>query len=258
MVRKPNEWPERGELIVGTVLRVNPFSAFISLDEYGGKEGMIHISEVARKWIKDIKEFLKEGEKIVAVVMNVDEEKKHVTLSLKRVDKYDAEERMKEFKREQKAEKMLSMIAKERKISLDEAYKEVGFKLQEGFGEMFKGFQSSLTDQGYNILLRKGIPEDLARIIKEIAEKQMELKEIVIRGLLELRSPAPNGIEIIKKALLEAEKNNMEVKYISAPNYQLYLKTKDAKAGERKMKEISENIIKILESSGGEGSFKIG
>ena len=75
---KKGEWPERREVVIGTVTRVNPYSVFISLEEYGNKEGMVHISEVAGKWVRDIRDFVKVGKKVVALVMNVDLEKQHI------------------------------------------------------------------------------------------------------------------------------------------------------------------------------------
>ena len=257
MPKKQNEWPERNELVIGTVIRVNPFSAYVSLEEYGNKEGMIHISEIARKWIKDVREIVKEGQRIVVLVLDIDKEKRHITLSLKRVDKRTAEEKLKEYKREQKAEKMLAQLAKEMGISLEKAYEEIGFKLQEEFGELFKAFQISQTPQGYDLLIRKGIPEKLARAIREIAEKQMEIKEAFVKTSVELRCLKPNGINIIKKILEDAkQKNNLEIKYISAPKYYLYIKTKDAKSGERKIKEVAEEIVNNITKLGGEGSVR--
>jgi translation initiation factor 2 subunit 1 len=257
MPKKQSEWPEKGELVLGTVIRVNPYSASISLEEYKNKEGMIHISEAARKWIKDIREIVKEGQKIVVLVLNVEKEKNHITLSLKRVNKRSAEEKLREYKREQKAEKMLAQVAKETGLSLEKTYEEIGFKLQEEFGELFKAFQMSQTPQGYDLLIKKGIPDKWAKVIKQIAEKQMEIKESFIKAELELRSLKPNGVETIKKVLEDAKnKNNLEIKYISAPKYYIYLKTKDAKAGERKLKEIAEEIVKSINSMGGEGLAK--
>jgi translation initiation factor 2 subunit 1 len=254
---KKAEWPERGELVIGTVVRVNPFSAFISLEEYDKKEGMVHISEVAGKWVRDIRDFVKVGEKVVVLVMSVDKEKGHIGLSIKRVRKYDAESKMKEFKREMKAEKMLSEVAKKLKMKPEEA-NEVGLKLKEIFEEMFKAFQMSLTPQGYDLLRRKGISEEWTKTIKSVAEEHMEAKEVILKGVLELKCLKPDGVNIIKKALVDAKKDyDINIKYISTPRYSMILKTKDAKGGEKKLKEVSESIIKSIENSGGEGSFKV-
>jgi len=48
------EYPEEGEFVVGTVKNVQNFGAFVSLDEYTGKEGFIHIAEIATGWVKRI------------------------------------------------------------------------------------------------------------------------------------------------------------------------------------------------------------
>jgi len=44
-------WPEEDELVVCSVKKVTDFGAFVELDEYGQKEGLIHISEVASGWV---------------------------------------------------------------------------------------------------------------------------------------------------------------------------------------------------------------
>jgi translation initiation factor 2 subunit 1 len=254
---KEDKWPQRGELVIGTVVRVNPYSAFISLEEYPNKEGMIHISEVAGKWVRDIREFVKTGKKIVALVMNVDREKSHITLSIKRVKRYDAEEKMKEYKRGIKAKKMLEVVTKDLKLSQNEA-QDMDTKLQEIFGELFKAFQMSLTSEGYDLLRRKGISEEWAKEIKSVAEEQMEVKETEIKGVIELKCFKPDGIELIKKILKEAkEKHNIYIKYISAPKYSLMIRTKEAKLGERKLKEAAEEIIKNGKNVGCEGNFKV-
>ena len=55
MVRKENEWPERGEKVVGTIIKVNPFSVLVKLEEYEGKEGMVQISEIEENGLITIK-----------------------------------------------------------------------------------------------------------------------------------------------------------------------------------------------------------
>ena len=46
------EYPEEGELVVGTVTSIRNFGAFVTLDEYNGREAFIHLSEVATGWVK--------------------------------------------------------------------------------------------------------------------------------------------------------------------------------------------------------------
>ncbi|MEM5814273.1 MAG: translation initiation factor IF-2 subunit alpha [Candidatus Aenigmatarchaeota archaeon] len=256
MVRKLSKFPAVGELVTGKVVRLNPFSALVKLEEYPGVEGMVHISEVARKWIKDIREFVKEGDAVVVKVLRVEEERGHVELSMKRVSKNEADAKLKEIKREQKAEKMLETAAKELGLSLDKAYSEVGFRLQEEFGEMWKGFQTSMTPDGREMLAKRGIPEKWIKAIAAVAEKTIELKETAIKGTLELKSPSGDGLEQIKSALDAVAKKGIEVHYISAPKYMLSFWTKDAKKGEKMIKEAAEEAIRKIAATGGEGRFE--
>jgi len=252
---KEEKWPERGEMVIGTVVRVNPYSAFIALEEYENKEGMIHISEVAGKWVRDIRKFVKVGDKIVVKVMDVDREKRHIALSLKRVSKYDSEEKMREYKKKLKSEKMLKSLRGKLKLSEDDVNKKA-LEIEDKFGNVFDAFQISLTPQGYDILISKGMSKELTDAIKSIAEEQLEVKEAVIKKIIELKSYKPDGISSIKKILSDAKKEfELEIKYISAPKYSLSIKTKNAKAGERKIEEASDYIIKRIEEAGGEGKI---
>jgi translation initiation factor 2 subunit 1 len=47
------DYPEVGDLVVCTVKNIKDFGVIVTLDEYEGKEGFIHISEISSGWIKD-------------------------------------------------------------------------------------------------------------------------------------------------------------------------------------------------------------
>ena len=74
---------EAGQKIEGTVSRITDFGAFVDL---GGVDGLIHISEMSWGRITNPRDVLKEGDKVTAVVLDVDKEKGKISLSLKDVD----------------------------------------------------------------------------------------------------------------------------------------------------------------------------
>ncbi len=78
------EYPEEGELVVGTITKVQGFGAFVTLDEYPNKEGFIHISEIATGWVKRIRNLVSEKQKVVCKVVHVDAAKKHISIFLLR------------------------------------------------------------------------------------------------------------------------------------------------------------------------------
>lgn len=70
---------EVGNIVEGTVVNITNFGAFIDLN---GKTGLVHISEVADTYVKDIREFIKEGDKVQVKVLGIDDNGK-ISLSIK-------------------------------------------------------------------------------------------------------------------------------------------------------------------------------
>jgi len=106
-------WPAAGELVVCTVKDIKDFAAFVSLDEYPGREGLIPISEIATGWIKYIRDHIREGQKVVCKVLHVDRSRGHIDLSLKDVNDHQRREKIREWKNESKAQKWLGFAAEQ-------------------------------------------------------------------------------------------------------------------------------------------------
>ena len=72
---------EIGAILEGKVTGITKFGAFVELE--GGKTGMIHISEVAPNYVKDIREHLSVGQEVKVKVIGINEAGK-VSLSIKK------------------------------------------------------------------------------------------------------------------------------------------------------------------------------
>lgn len=72
---------EVGKILEGKITGITNFGAFVQME--GGKTGLVHISEVALTFVKDIKEHLKEGDVVKVKVLSVDDNGK-VSLSIKK------------------------------------------------------------------------------------------------------------------------------------------------------------------------------
>lgn len=241
MVKKRG-FPMLGEIVICRITKINPNSAFASLDEYG-IEGMIHISEISRGWVRDIRQFVKPNQSVIAKVVRLDERAGELSLSLKRVDEKQQNEKMKEYNLNKKAEKMLEICAKKMGISLDKTYNEVGYALQENFGTLYEGFKTALKNP--KLLEKRGIPEKWVTVLKEIAEKGIEQKEFEFRSRLIVKSFKPDGIVHIRALMQQAGKLGLEVKYIAAPEYLVKFRTLDAKKGEREFEEKLSKVVEI-------------
>lgn len=73
---------EVGSVVEGVVTGITNFGAFVELP--GGKVGLIHISEVADVYVRDVKDFIKEQDKVKVKVLTVDERGK-IGLSIKQL-----------------------------------------------------------------------------------------------------------------------------------------------------------------------------
>jgi small subunit ribosomal protein S1 len=72
----------KGDVLHGVVTSIAPFGAFVDL---GGADGLIHLSELAWHRIDHPSEVLHVGQQVDVYVMNVDEERKRIGLSLRRL-----------------------------------------------------------------------------------------------------------------------------------------------------------------------------
>lgn len=81
---------EIGAIVDGKITGLTGFGAFVSLPD--GKSGMVHISEVSNTYVKDIKDFLKEGQDVKVKVVGVSPEGK-ISLSIRKAQEPSEEEK---------------------------------------------------------------------------------------------------------------------------------------------------------------------
>lgn len=72
---------EVGAIVEGKVTGFTAFGAFVDLE--GGKKGMVHISEVATEYVKEIKDHLKIGQTVKVKIISIAEDGK-ISLSIKK------------------------------------------------------------------------------------------------------------------------------------------------------------------------------
>lgn len=233
------EWPEKGDYVLVTYKYVNPGSVIATLDEYPGKKGMIHISELSTRWIKDIKKEIKIGRKEVARVIDIDKQKGYITLSVKRVKPSFKREKTKEVKNEKRAHNFLKFVADKLGINLDDAYEKIGFPLQKEYGTMYEGFV--LAKEGELDYKSLGISEKEYGVLRQVAEENIKDKEYEVKYSLTLQCYDSGGINVIKD-VLSLNLDGVSVKYISAPNYMITVKATDYGKIENMIKDFEEKV----------------
>lgn len=250
------EWPSEGELIIGYVKTVKDFGAFLELEEYEGKEGFIHISEISSGWVKRIKDHIREGEKRVCKVLNVDRPKGHIDLSLKQVNEHQKREKIQAWKNQQKADKLLSIVADELGWSEDKCYDEFAIALSEKYGSLYQAFEETTFNPDF--LEEDGFEGEWIEPFIEVAQDNISPPYVSISGYLKLSSTNPDGIEDVKDALSvfeDTEDTKVDVSYVAAPKYRVNIQAADYKTAEDTFKEQAKQAVKKIEENGGEGEF---
>ena len=248
------EWPQESELVVCTVVNVKDFVAFVSLDEYNGRQGLIPISEIATGWIKYIRDHIREGQKIVCKVLNVDRSRGHIDLSLKDVNEHQRREKIREWKNESKARKWIGFVAK----AADEPVSLIEDAILDKYGAFYPVFED-IVIEGEPVIKKLGLSKRASDALMHVAQENVKVPSVEVTGHLILICTQPDGLSVIKKALKSAEPKiagvDIELLYLGAPTYRIKVTAPDYKNAEKALEKAANAAIAVVEKSGGEGKL---
>lgn len=236
--------PRVGELVVGTVQEVYDFGAYLSLDEYAGMRAFLPWSEVATRAVRKIERVVQPGRKVVVKVIRVYKKRNQVDVSLKRVMGGERRRKMIEYKRRMKAVSIIELVAKGIGKTLDDAYEEVVWRLEDAYGDPMSGLERAVI-YGREALEEADIPEEWIDPLLEAARTHVRIKQVKISGVFTLRSNSPDGVERVKKVLITARKSaavkgediKVRVYTIGAPRYRIDLQSHDYKILEKALRQ---------------------
>ena len=170
MFYKKKGLPEENSIVLCTVKKILFHSIFVELDEYEHQEGMIHISEIAPGRIRNIRDYVIEGKKLVCQVLRVDRERRQVDLSLRRVPLSLRTKKNEEYKQEIKSEKLLEYIGKELKLDLKSTYQKLGYKLLDHYGLLGIAF-NEISVYGFEAIKELNLPQKEVEILVKIVQE---------------------------------------------------------------------------------------
>jgi translation initiation factor 2 subunit 1 len=255
--RKP-AYPEIGDLVIATVDTVTDYGAYAKLDEFG-KRGLLHVSEISSSWIRNIRDFVRENQKLVLKVLRVDAEKGHVDLSLRRVTKRERIEKIKSWKKERKADALLRGVAEKLGLPPEEVYARAAAVLEEKYG-LYEGFERLVKD-GPDVLTKLGVAEDVAAAFAQVAEERIHVKLVKVRGTIEVKCTTPNGVKCIQDAFtaakaLKPRDSKVEFHVLAAPKYSVEVAAENWKRAEDVLEKMGAAVVSNVVKAGGQGAFK--
>jgi len=250
MLYKKEGFPEESEVTLCTVSKVHYNSVFVILDEYG-KTGIISISEISPGRIRNIRDFVKEGKKVVCKILRVNKERGHIDLSLRRVTESQRRAKNSQIKQEQMAEKIVELVAKDTKTDMKALYNDLMSKIK--YPNLYSCFEEVAVD---NFSLDKlGLDKTVTAKMTEMIKQRIKPQEVVIGGTIHLLSYDSDGVEIVKEALKKAEAKNVEIKYAGGGRYKIRVISEDYKNAEDILERSTKAAIEFIEEKDGEGSF---
>lgn len=256
MVKSKNKFPREGEFIIGRVKDIQNQYVYVDLTDYEGlasdeyAKGMIHISEISSRWIKNIRTFVRIGQRVVLRVLKVDSYKGHVDLSLRRVNSAQKEIRLKEWKYGLKYENLMQFLSEAENINItfDEAYDLIGFPVLEYYRTCQEAIEA-LKEDGKEVLKKiKDVSEDVKEVFLKIIDENVKISTVSIIGKIKLSFTTENGIDLIKKTLLDVknvienpkETRNLTINYLGTPFYRLEIVSKDYLDAEGLLSDVLE------------------
>ncbi len=248
------EMPEQGEIVLATVTKVMDHGAYVTLDEYDSIQGFLHISEIAPGWIRSINRFVKGGEKKVLLVKKVNSQRGDIDLSLKQISKDQKKQKLKEVKKYEKGKTLLQNVKEKAKLS-DAEVEKLEDSIYSKFDSVYDAF-IEIGRNGIESVKELKIAKKTAASIEEICAK-IKLPSVEIRGIMEISSSKTDGVEIIKKTLLDALKKDStaDITYLGAPKYRLSIISDNFKSAERALKPVIAEIQGNIEKKKGRFKF---
>ena len=243
MFFKKHGIPEDGELVICTVKKILPHAAFVILDEYDNAEAMLHVSEVSSRWVRNIKEHINEGKKIVCKVLQTNIERGHIDVSLKRVTNSEKTKKLNDEKTEVRIEKLIEIISLKLKQDKIASIQMIGTKLIEYFGSLIEFYETVKAD-GTAVISELNIPEQWKTELSSQINEQLAAISVKASNSFSISSFFSDGVlklhEFFSRTIDFAKEKKIEltIHYISAPNYTMDVVAKSYKEADNLMAEI--------------------
>lgn len=252
------QMPDEGELVMASVNEITPHGVYVSLDEYNRLPAFLHISEIATGWVRDIERYAKPGQKIVLKVIRINRMRKEIDLSLRQVSGEERKTKIIEVKKSEKARSIIDAL--KQRLNLDpKSTHLLENKILEQYDTIYDYFED-VARRGQKALGKVELEAQTAEIIETVSKEKIAIPIVEVRGIMDLRVKAPDGIEVIKKALRSGEDTKgsgvqAKVTYLGTPRYRLIVKAENYKIAEKALQGAIERIKTPIEKSKGKFTF---
>ena len=216
---------EQNQIVLCTVDKILGTTVFVKIDDK--YEGTITTSEISPGRIRNLRDYVVPGKKIVCKILSIKGDK--IYLSLRRVKQNEKKELLDKISKERSLKAILKTV-------LQDKSKETIQKIEEHYS-ITDFFEQ--TKENPKLVEKFTSKTDAEKILKILETKKDKPKEI--KYIIHLSSNASDGINIVKSILQNGSKESKAtISYLAAGKYRISLTGKD-------FKEIKTEINKVLE-----------
>ena len=255
MTEIDEEWPEEGDLLICTVKDIKQNGAYLGLDSYEGREGFVFVGEIAAGWVRNIRAHVREGQRVVAKVIQVKKDRKRVELSLKSVSEERRRDTVQAWKNEERANQIMR-VASERVGWDDNKSAEISNSMIETFGTLYGALEECAISE--SALTDAGLEGGWTDVVTSLAMENIIPPFVEIRGVLEIQVWGEEGVYAIRDALLDAEacaegleEVTLSCHYDGAPNYRIDIRAPDYQAAESVWESAVDAVKKSMSTVDG-------
>lgn len=252
--------PAFGDLVIGTVKKIDKYGAYVTLDEYGGIEARVDRREIALRRVRSIKRHLQVGQQTVFKVKRARERPVQIDLSLRRVQRNERREKLISWKQQQKVEKILTTLAERTGVSDQTVEESVVKPLGDSGEDVYAAFKKVSEKRKLPAEL-SGIPDNLQGELIHLCSSEIQPRKEVLTGILILSSRNKYGANDIREAALAAlsagtEDATVTLNVMGTPHYRLRVESSDKKVAVAVFDSAVQKSIAKIEERGGFGELK--
>jgi translation initiation factor 2 subunit 1 len=247
MLYTKDGFPEVNDVVYCSVKNISGGNTvFVDIEEFE-KEGIITISEIAPGRIRNLRDHVEEGRKIVCKVIRVDPNRNRIDVSLRRVSVIMRNQKLEIIKKEEFAEKMYADAAKEISITKDELFEKTYAPIFEDYETVFESLYAIMIDNT-KINMFTDLDEKQRELFLKFINDRIKPEEVTIKKVFKLTSHAKEGADIVRDSIDRAFKpfnyDKFLITYKAAGEYGVTIVHEDKKSADKMYSDFMSNLEK--------------
>ncbi len=252
MLYTKDGFPEVNDIVYCTVKKISGGNTvFVDIEEFE-KEGVLTISEIAPGRIRNLRDHVEEGRKIICKVIRVEEGKNRIDVSLRRVSVIMRNQKLETIKKEEFAEKMYEDAAKELSITKDDLFEKTYKPIFEEYETVFESLYAIMIDNS-KIEMFVDLNKEQRELFLKFINDRIKPEEVTIKKIFKLYSTAKEGVEEVKSAINNAYSvfnyDKFQITYKAAGEFGVTIVHEDKKSADKMYNDFIQNLEKEAKSN---------